>query len=165
MVTQELLQETFSYDNGNLYWKIVRCSKLKIGQKAGWVGKKGYLYVRVNYKAYAIHRLIWILHNGDIKNNYIIDHIDRDILNNKIENLRLATCSQNNQNSSKRTTNKSGYKNIYWSNSRSRWMVRCNVEGRSKGGGSYILLDDAVKAAIALRKKFHGEFAQDDLTC
>ena len=165
MVTKELLQEIFSYDNGNLYWKTVRCSKLKVGQKAGWVGKKNYLYVRVNYKAYAIHRLVWIIHNGDIDNGKIIDHIDRNPTNNKIENLRIATHTQNNQNSSKRTTNTSGYKNVYWSTEKSRWLVKCNVNGLPKYAGSYKLLDEAVQAAIQLRKKFHAEFAQDDITC
>jgi len=165
MVTQELLQELFSYDNGNLYWKTIRSTKNKIGQKVGRVGKKGYLYVRINYKAYSLHRIIWIFHNGNIENNKLIDHIDRNILNNKIENLRLATYSQNNQNSRKQINNSSGYKNIVWSKERKVWKVRCYAKGISRSGGSFVCIDDAIQAAIELRKKYHCEFAQDDLTC
>jgi len=165
MVTQEQLQKIFSYKDGNLYWEIVTCSKLKVGQKAGWSGKKGYLYSRVGYKSYAIHRLIWIFHNGNIEDGKIIDHIDRNILNNKIENLRLATHSQNNQNSAKKSTNSSGFKNVYWSTEKSRWIAKCDVNGITKYGGAYKSLNDAVQAAILLRKKFHAEFAQDDINC
>jgi len=165
MVNKELLQDIFSYDNGNLYWKTIKSKKVKAGQKVGYVGSKGYVSAQLGRITYSLHRLIWIFHNGNIEDNYTIDHIDRNILNNKIENLRLATYSQNRQNSGKRPNNTSGYKNVYWVAKSRKWRVKCIVQGSSKNGGSYVLIDDAVKAAILLRKKFHQEFAQDDITC
>ena len=165
MVTQELLQNIFSYENGNLYWKNIKSKKVKIGQKVGYIGTKGYICAQVMRKTYSIHRLIWIFHNGNIENNYTIDHIDRDILNNKIENLRLATHSQNSQNTGKKPNNTSGYKNVYWCKDKQKWRVLCIVKGKSKSNGYYFLLEDAVKASIELRNKFHGEFAQHDISC
>lgn len=165
MVTKELLQELFSYDNGNLYWKNVKSKKVKTGQKVGSTDRHGYMRTSIKNKIYSIHRLIWIFHYGEIKDNYIIDHKDRNILNNKIENLRLATHSQNTQNSGKRSDNKSGYKNVFWAKDKNKWRVRCYTLGKSKNGGYYDCLDDAAIAATALRKKVFGEFAQDGITC
>ncbi len=165
MVTKELLQELFSYDNGNLYWKNVKSKKVKTGQKVGSTDRHGYMRTSIKNKIYSIHRLIWIFHYGEIKDNYIIDHKDRNILNNKIENLRLATHSQNIQNSGKRSDNKSGYKNVFWAKDKNKWRVRCYTLGKSKNGGYYDSLDDAAIAATALRKKVFGEFAQDGITC
>ena len=165
MVNKEQLQEIFSYDNGNLYWKNIKSKKVKTGQRVGYVGTQGYMCVQVLRKTYSLHRLIWIFHNGTIENNYTIDHIDRNILNNKIENLRIATHSQNSQNSGKKPNNTSGYKNVYWCKEKQKWRVWCIAQRKKRHGGSYVSIDDAVKAAILLRKKFHQEFAQDDLTC
>lgn len=165
MVTKELLQELFSYDNGNLYWKNVKSKKVKTGQKVGSIDRHGYMRTSIKKKIYLIHRLIWIFHYGEIKDNYLIDHFDRNPLNNKIENLRLATHSQNTQNSGKRSDNKSGYKNVFWAKDKNKWRVRCYTLGKSKNGGYYDCLDDAAIAATALRKKVFGEFAQDGITC
>ena len=46
------------------------------------------------------HRVIWEMYNGSIPEGLVIDHIDGDPSNNKIENLRLATISQNSFNQS-----------------------------------------------------------------
>ena len=165
MVNKELLQDIFSYDNGNLYWKTIKSKKVKAGQKAGSVDRYGYMRTQVLNKTCQIHRLVWIFHYGNIEDNYTIDHIDRNTLNNKIENLRIATRSQNSQNTGKKPNNTSGYKNVYWSKEKQKWLVSCISQGKKRCGGSYAFIDDAVKAAILLRKKFHQEFAQDDITC
>ena len=81
--------------------------------------KNGYNTVSITKnkieKRYLIHRLIYICNNltEDIS-DYQIDHIDNNKLNNKIENLRKATRSQNCSNTKTQKNNKStGYKNIY----------------------------------------------------
>jgi len=64
-------------------------------------------------KTYRIHRLVYICNNPteDIS-LFDIDHIDLDKTNNKIENLRKATRSENNSNRIKQKNNTTGYKNI-----------------------------------------------------
>ncbi len=43
-------------------------------------------------------RLVWIWHNGDIPTHLQVDHIDGNVANDRIENLRLVTVRQNAQN-------------------------------------------------------------------
>ena len=93
-ISQVEVKEYFEYRNdGYLYWKKHR-KKTAIGSKAGCQDKR-YWRICLNCKIYSLHRLIWIYFNGSIPIDMEIDHIDRDTFNNKIENLRLVTSSQN----------------------------------------------------------------------
>ena len=74
-----------------------------------------------------------------------IDHIDGNSLNNRIENLREATNSQNCMNGKLRKTNKSGHKNVYWHKSAKKWSVEIKVFGKKKYFG---LFDDLEKIYI-----------------
>lgn len=74
-----------------------------IGDIAGWVNKSG-SYNKLNLfgKAIPIHRVIYsMLNRIDLPDNMVIDHIDRDKQNNKIENLRMISYSENNLNRTK----------------------------------------------------------------
>tara|TARA_R110002020_G_scaffold453680_1_gene668701 strand:+ start:407 stop:868 length:462 start_codon:yes stop_codon:yes gene_type:complete len=91
----------FKYENDMLYRWI---DNKKDPRNLTWVCcnnfKKKYKSVKINYKDYGLHRLVYKYHNPnwDIYNtspNNFIDHIDRDTNNNKIENLRIATARQN----------------------------------------------------------------------
>ena len=79
--------------------------------------KNGYytvsLYKNSKFKTYGIHQLVYICNNPteDIS-LFEIDHIDNDRTNNKIENLRKATKSENSSNTKTYITNKLGIKNI-----------------------------------------------------
>lgn len=50
------------------------------------------------------HRVIWTMFYGKIDDSLVIDHIDGNALNNKIENLRVVTVRMNNRNSARRET-------------------------------------------------------------
>jgi hypothetical protein len=95
--------ENFKYENDKLYMYHKRnkkwncCSDNKIDVKAR------YIRVRVNNKRIPLHRLVYKYHNpnwniDDVSTNNIIDHIDRNVLNNSISNLRLVNVLQNNNN-------------------------------------------------------------------
>ncbi len=97
------LEELFSYceETGSLIRIKTTGWRSKAGQVAGSVNRDGYLRVRVNRVEYMVHRLIWkLVTKEDIPEGYILDHIDRDRQNNRIENLRLsdAKLNQNNRN-------------------------------------------------------------------
>ena len=52
------------------------------------------------------------------------DHINRDPLDNREQNLRTATSSQNRMNIDLKRNNTSGYKGVYWHKRDKQWMVR-----------------------------------------
>lgn len=70
----------------------------RAGAVAGTKKAKGYWEVQVCGKKLRAHRLIWEMHNGPIPEGYVVDHINQDPGDNRLENLRLATPSENNCN-------------------------------------------------------------------
>jgi hypothetical protein len=64
--------------------------------------------ITVDKVAYQAHRVVWVLNNGNILGNLIIDHLDGNPFNNSLSNLALKTTRQNNQNVAKGTRNTSG---------------------------------------------------------
>jgi hypothetical protein len=143
------LNEIYEYDDGLLM------------NKAGHIyynmDKDGYIRVRRAGKEYRAHRLIWELFNGPIPEGMLIDHIDGDILNNRIENLRLATRQQNNVNS-----NGSGRyaKGVVLSNS-NKFRARIKVDGVHMDLGSYDTEEEAAEAYRVAALEVHGEFAYE----
>ena len=97
LMTTEELKNLFDYKDGFLYWKESGSGR-KINRPIGCKNKDGYLQCKVNNKQWKVHRLIWIWHGNKLIDGLQIDHIDRNRSNNKIENLRLVTPSQNRQN-------------------------------------------------------------------
>lgn len=64
--------------------------------------------VHVKGNTVRVHRIVWEMFNGEIPENMTIDHIDRNPLNNKINNLRCVPQSTNNKNRKKPSNNTSG---------------------------------------------------------
>ena len=56
----------------------------------------GYIYLRVNIKKYALHRLVALTFIENPENKLVVNHIDGNKLNNKAENLEWVTCAENN---------------------------------------------------------------------
>lgn len=69
-----------------------------VGDYAGTTTSESYQSLGLDYKSYATHAVIWEMFNGPILEGYVIDHIDGDKTNNKLENLRLVTPSLNSRN-------------------------------------------------------------------
>lgn len=77
---------------------VLSDKKQSFNGKNYWLDKSSGYYKNAQVKPHSLHRQVWIYHNGDIPQGYVIDHIDRNRANNQIENLRLATQSENNKN-------------------------------------------------------------------
>ena len=156
MITQKLLHELFEYKDGDLYWKKKIGSRAIIGYKLGTLDKE-YIRARIQRKNYRIHRLIFLYHYGYLPE--FIDHFDGNKLNNKIENLREATRSENGWNKSIQINNKSGIKNVNWHKRDKKWMVQISVNGEKKHFGAYYDIEVAKFIAETMRNKYHGNFA------
>jgi hypothetical protein len=112
----DVVKKFFNYDpaTGEITWKIDRGRRVKAGDAAGGVAGDGRLHLVLSLpklESYLAHRIVWLLHYGEDPGDSEIDHWDHNPLNNKIENLRLATSSQNLSN--RRPYNATGEKYIY----------------------------------------------------
>lgn len=76
----------------------------------------------------------------------ITDHINGNGLDNRRENLRSATNSQNMLNSKVRSDNSSGHRGIAWHKQRKAWRVYISDGGKQRHIGIYKEFEDAVKA-------------------
>jgi len=158
-MTKEQLHELFEYKDGNLIWKV-RCGcRGKIGEVSGTIKTNGYRVIIINYKNYRAHRLIWIFHNGDITTSSQVDHINQIKHDNRIENLRLATNSQNNSNRPKRKDNKSGFKGVSWHKLKKKWQAFITHNNKTIYLGCFTTPELAHDAYIAAAAKLQGEFA------
>jgi len=154
-IEQDLVRELFDYRDGALYRKIPSRNT----RKTGAVNSTGRRQISINKKIYKEHRLIFLWHHGWMP--FEVDHIDGNPLNNKIENLRAATHSQNVANTLCRADNTSGEKGVWWDERRSKYVVYTYKDGkRLYGTPAYTEhFDKAVVAARELRVRIHGEFA------
>lgn len=118
---------------------------------------KGYYRVFYKKRKYYAHRLIWKMHHGVDPIN--IDHINRNIHDNRIENLREVDQTQNLFNSARRKDNTSGVKGVCYHKTRQQWVASVDVKGK-KFCTYHINKEDAICSVRKLREKHHGEFAK-----
>ena len=155
----------FEYRNGKLYCKVKtspKSNKFKVGDEIGSLTASEYLTTKINYKINYVHKIIFLMHHGYIPQ--IVDHIDGNTLNNRIENLRAANLSQNQHNRTIDKKNTSGFKNVSWCKRTKKWQVTlaCNKKQIAFGRFDDIELADLV--AQEARDKHHKEFVRR-ITC
>ena len=151
----DVLHELFEYKEGHLYWKVPGRSR-QMGKPVGSPSGDGYICVRINYKLYRVHRLVWAMHGKEPAE--IIDHINGDKLDNRIENLRGATQSQNCMNRRQRSDNKSGIKGVV--RKKNKWYGSVTLNYKVHPAGYFDTKEDAAVAVEKLRKELHGKFAR-----
>lgn len=113
----------------------------------------GYAVAYSDNRCILMHRLI--LDNPD-KN---IDHINRDKLDNRRCNLRLANQSQNNANSKGRIGRKSEYRGVTWSITRGKWMPRISLHRRCIHLGMYDTEEEAAHVYDSAALYYFKDFA------
>lgn len=170
LISSEMLHNLFTYDQstGFLIHKVrteghnVRDWNSKYaGKSAGTKQNKGYISITIKTskgrKSYLAHRVIFMLLYGTIPDE--VDHINRDRSDNRIENLRGATHSQNQAHRTQVTISKSGYRGVWFDKGTGKWRAGISVDGKGKTIGRYATKELAAMAYNASAVLHHGEFA------
>jgi len=117
----------------------------------------------VSYKTYSQRKRIrHILHNilMEPPSGFVVDHKNGNPLDNRRENLRIATILQNNQNRCSNKNSTSPFKGVSWEEDRQKWRVQIFSDGKKIHIGRF---DDQIEAAKAYNvqaAKYQGEFAR-----
>ena len=114
-------------------------------------GRKGYISGKFNGHRVFVHRII-----TNCPKDLVVDHINHNVSDNRKENLRVCTVTQNN-------FNKRNYKNrqektgVYWH--RNRWTVYITANKKDYYLGRYKEYEEAVKVREEAERKYFGQYA------
>ena len=142
------------YESDKIFmWRETKTKPSYWWELKGYVNKiTGYRRLKINKKDYQYHRVVYYLHNEkwDIRDscrNNSIDHIDRDKLNNTIENLRVVTHLQNMWNQ-----NAKGY---YFHKPSGKYQAQIKVDDKRKHLGYFVNEEEARQAYVEAKKIYH----------
>lgn len=88
-----------------------------------------------------------------------VDHINGDSLDNRRENLRVCTNSQNAMNRGKQVNNRSGFKGVSWNKKAGCWQAWIQVRGKRMWLGDFADKRDAAAAYDRAAREMHQDFA------
>jgi hypothetical protein len=162
-VSIERIRETLDYDpdSGVLVWKI-DIGRGRRGCVAGPSPRKGYLWIAVDGERIASHVVAWAHFYGSFP-SFDVDHKDLDKSNNRINNLRESTRSQNMANVPPPKNNKSGFKGVCWDKQHGKWRSKICVNYKYITLGVFASKEEAARAYDDAAVKHFGEFARLNL--
>lgn len=167
-LSPEQVANLFSYEpsTGHIRWKVrsdrnSNWNDRFAGRVAGTLAK-GYVQVVVTIDGisgfYSGQRLAWVLYYGSWPDGEV-DHINHDPADNRIENLRLATHSENGCHK-KQATGKVPFKGVYWMPTKQKFAAQIKRDKQWKWLGLHETAEDAARAYDAAAITIHGEFAK-----
>ncbi len=122
----------------------------KYAHRVEWIkGGKGKM------KHFYMHRQIMNTPTG-----FDTDHINGDKLDNRRENLRISSRSQNNANMSKLSNNTSGFRGVSWDRRAKKWQARLNKDSQLVYCARFDTKEAAARAYNQKSLELHGEFAK-----
>ena len=138
------------YRLGNLKWYLT--------------GKEGRFYAVRSAKIDDTRTTTVRLHR-EIMNEpagFLVDHRNNDTLDNRRDNLRIATTCQNMQNrrARKKHTASSQFIGVYFDKGRKNWIYQLRANGKLVSTGRFATEVEAARARDTAAIKYHGEFAR-----
>lgn len=153
-LTIERLRQVLRYEpaTGNFFWVHRDTHKSKLGKQASIIRSHGYLSVCIDSVYYYTHRLVWMYVNGRMPD--VIDHINGNKQDNRIENLRSVDQKTNAENVVKpRKHNKSGLIGAY--KAKNKFKSKIKIDGKYVYLGMFETPEDASQAFIDMKRKHH----------
>jgi len=145
-IEQKEIEKLFMYVSGKLIYKVAKGNK-KAGSIAGTIDKSGYLTILISGKRFLAHRIVYALFYGDLEDELKIDHINKDKLDNRIENLRKVTVQENGFNSK--------CKGYSYNKLEGKYKAKIVKDSKAIHLGSFDNEDDARKAYLEGKEKYH----------
>lgn len=164
-LTQEQLKQFLRYNpKTGEFTRIAAYNNVGVGKKVGWTvtygaGKKFRVKVGVNGDDYMAHRLAWLYMTGEWPKQEI-DHINEDGADNRWDNLREASPTENLRNRGPQSNNTTGYKGTCFVKSKGFYIAGIKVHGKRTHLGCFKTAEEAHQAYCEAAKKYHGEFAK-----
>ena len=159
-LTADRVRELFDYDaaTGSLTWRVTRGGTARAGSAAGGVNGNGYLVVKIHQRSYLNHRIAWFWSYGEWPLDQI-DHINRDRLDNRLDNLRPASNTENRRNSSVNRNNNSGIPGVSFLGRLGKWQANIRVNRKLLYLGVFATQSDAAEVRRAAEIQHFGVFA------
>lgn len=123
----------------------------------GYKWAYSYGYARNAKKRVLLHRLII-----NCPDDMVVDHINRNPLDNRKENLRICTQQQNSMNRSVQSNNTSGVVGVTWDKSRNKWMAQIKINQKHKTLGHYENIEDAIEARKQAEILYFGDYRNNN---
>lgn len=147
---------TITQRNGQVHTVYVDAQDVALVGKYTWcIGKDGYVVTNVSTSTgqtlLPLHRLL--VNPGEL----LVDHINRNKLDNRRCNLRSCTVAQNARNKGVYSNNTSGYTGVV--SSRTKYKVQCRLNGTHTYHGTYTTTHAAAIVANIVRRELHGDFS------
>lgn len=149
MLTQSQALDLFDYDfeTGVLTWRDGKRGHTKAGDRAGSVMNNGngkrYLIIKISGERYLAHRVCWLYVYGEFPSD-CIDHINGNGLDNRLNNLRSVTRTENQRNMKVNAGNKTGVMGVYWDKRSKRWVSRIGSKNKDIYLGCSVDLFEAI---------------------
>lgn len=148
---RDMIRDRFEYQDGKLIRKSTGVEGLgKCGD--------GYKRIVIRNTKVRTHHAVWLMFNEDFPVGKVLDHIDGNPLNNRIENLRQCTQAQNRCNTRK-YKGVSRYKGVSWDKSRKMWLAMIRHHGKTYNLGGFLTQSEAAERYNEEAVTRFGEFA------
>lgn len=153
MLTFEEANSMFRYEpsSGHVIWKAGKFA----GHRAGSLHKTvGYRQIRIGKKYAYEHRIIMLLVHGSLPKDIQVDHINHDRTDNRLENLRLVTHTENGRNVKMPSTNTTGVIGTTYVKRANRYVAQIHIKGANHYLGCFKTLEEAAAARLEAEKLY-----------
>lgn len=126
-ISKEELDDIVFYDESSpscLRWKSYRSSSASEGDIAGGLNTHGYYTVSIKRKRYYAHRIVMLLAGFTLSEHEVVDHINGNKSDNRIENLVITTQNGNSKNRAMPKNNSTGVTGVFYDKRRNQYIAR-----------------------------------------
>lgn len=156
-ITQARLKEVLNYDPETGLFSWVERARGRQFDKPPGCYKFRYVHIRIDNVQYYAHMLAWLYVTGEYP-EFELDHKDTNKKNNKFDNLRPATKSENGWNKNLMSNNTSGIKGVNWDKQLSKWKVGSQYKNKRYHLGYFDDIEEATEVYRKFCEEKHAEF-------